>query len=58
MTAPRRTPCGPEVSLVLGERYGARGLGVAAVLLDYQGYLTPLGHEIAAQEIETALVTW
>jgi hypothetical protein len=43
--------------LDLGERYRARGLGPGELLLDYQGHLTPFGHRIAVQEIETWLAS-
>lgn len=39
----------------LGERYRARGLRLAEMLLDFQGHLTPFGHEVAAEEIEVLL---
>jgi hypothetical protein len=41
----------------MGERFRARGLSRKEVLLDYQGHLTPLGHEVVAQELEIALAT-
>jgi hypothetical protein len=41
--------------LLLSERYRARGLDYDMLALDYQGHLTPRGHHVAAEEIETAL---
>lgn len=43
--------------LDLGERYRARGLGPEELLLDYQGHLSPFGHRVAVQEIETWLAS-
>jgi hypothetical protein len=39
----------------MAERYRGRGVALEDVLLDYQGHLTPLGHRIAAAEIEASL---
>ena len=43
--------------LDLGARYRARGLGPGELLLDFQGHLSPLGHRVAVEEIETWLAT-
>ena len=39
----------------LGDRYRAEGMAFDQIALDYQGHLTPLGHHLAAEEIETLL---
>ena len=39
----------------LGERYRAEGMTFDQIALDYQGHLTPLGHDLAAEEMEALL---
>ena len=39
----------------LGERYRAEGMTFDQIALDYQGHLTPLGHHLAAEEMEALL---
>jgi hypothetical protein len=54
-----REPLMADIPIVnMGERYRERGLGRDEVLLDDQGHLTPLGHQIVAQEIEITLAAW
>jgi lysophospholipase L1-like esterase len=43
--------------LDMAERFRAQGLEKRAVLLDYQGHLTPLGSQLVAREIEIALAS-
>jgi hypothetical protein len=42
----------------MGERYRKQEWALDAVLLDDQGHLTPLGHQIVAEEIESTLAGW
>ena len=39
----------------LGERYRAAGMTFDQIALDYQGHLTPLGHQLAAEEMGAVL---
>lgn len=43
--------------LHLRERYAARGLGPDDVLLDFQGHLSPAGHRVVVEELETWLAS-